>query len=396
MNLIIQIAVSLTTALILGELFYRKGYPRVIGQILAGVFLSLPIFGFLFLPEVRESFGILADLGIIFLLLLAGMETNLHKLRQTRKDIFLISLFAALIPFMLGFVAIVLLAKTGIFLIPNVYTVALVVGACLSITAEGTTLNLLMELKALKTKVGTILVGAGIVDDIFEVIFLSLLVMYVHKSMQSLALFPLMIVTFIFLVFIIIKIVPIVISIVQKERSRIATVSTMIVIALIIAGLSQLFGLGTIIGAFIAGLIIQLSNKNRYDEHEDVKELNTIAFSLIVPFFFINIGMHFDWRSMFVDPMLFLIVLAVAIAGKLFGAMLATPWTDLSLQQTTLIGWGMNSRGAVELVMAELARANNLIPVEVYSAIVAMTVITTMIFPFVLKYMLRKHPKIMN
>jgi Kef-type K+ transport system membrane component KefB len=398
MTVIIQIATSLAIALVLAELFHRMKHPRVLGQIFTGVLLSLPIFGFLFAKEAAESIGVLSDLGIIFLLLLAGLEVNLHKLEKTSSDSLLMSLFSVFIPFFLGFFAVILMAKYGILLIESVrlYVVAAVVGGAMAITAEGTTLNVLMEMNVLNTKLGTIMLGAGILDDLFEIIFLSLLLMAVHQTLVSLAFFPILIVGFIFIVFIIIKIVPRIIKTVQREHSRIATVSTMIVITLIIAGLSQLFGLSPIIGAFLAGIIIQWANKDRYDEQQDVKELKVIAFSLIVPFFFINIGLHLDLHSLWTNPLLFLVILAVGVGGKLLGALLVTPLTDLSLKQSMLVGWGMNSRGAVELVIAEIARVNNLISTELYSAIVAMAVITTIIFPFVLRHKLNKDPSIMN
>jgi Kef-type K+ transport system membrane component KefB len=137
-------------------------------------------------------------------------------------------------------------------------------------------------------------------------------------------------------------------------------------------------------------------NKGRKLERLGIDRLKVLTFALIIPFFFINIGMHFNFESIISHPSLLLYVLAVAVAGKMIGTIIVTPLTTLNLKQTTLIGWGMNSRGAIELIIAEIARVNNIIPIEIYSAIVVMAVVTTLMFPFALKYYLRRYPGIMD
>lgn len=388
MNIIVLMAITLTISLILSEIFFRLKYPRVIGQILAGIVLGIPIIRSLFTTDNLLSIKFLAEIGIVFLLLLAGMEINLRKLEKASKDALLIAIFAALIPFALGFVVAKAFGYSTV--------ISLVVGACLALTAEGTKLKVLIEMKILETKIGLIMLGAGILDDVFEILFLAVLLIYVHGSITHIALFPIMLIVFVIISFLIFKYVPKIIKMIHKERSRIATFSTILTIGLIIAALSQFFGLGPIIGAFIAGIIIQLANKNKRDEMENIKELKVMTFSLIIPFLFINIGLHFDFSSLLLHPLLLLLIVFVAIAGKLVGSIIVSFFSDLSFRQTMLIGWGMNSRGMVELIIAELARVNNLIPIEVYSVIVIMAISTTLIFPFALKYYVNKYPGIMT
>jgi Kef-type K+ transport system membrane component KefB len=388
METIIVIAIVLTISLIFSEIFFRMQYPRVIGQILAGIIIGVPFIKAFFSADNLADIEFLSELGIVFLLLLAGLEINIKKLRKTSRDSLYIAFSSAIVPFVLGFGLMKVLGYSNL--------VSAVVGACLSITAEGTKLKVLMELKSLNTRVGTIMLGAAILDNIFEILFLALILMYIQQETLKLAMFPLMVMGFIILAFLILRFVPRIMCFVQKERSSIATISTMLVIGLIIASISYVMGLGAIIGAFIAGIIIQWANKNRADEEKNVKELQVMMFSFIVPFFFINIGLHLDFHSLFINPLLLLLVLVVAIVGKLLGSIITTPFSQLNLRQTTLVGWAMNSRGAVELVIAEIARINNLIPIEIYSVIVAMAVITTLIFPFVMKYYLRRYPDIMK
>jgi Kef-type K+ transport system membrane component KefB len=388
MNIIVLIAIFLSLALIISEIFHRLKYPRVIGHIFTGILLGLPFIRIYFSSENLAGISFLSELGIVFLLLLVGLEVDLIKLRKASRDSLIIAISAAVIPFIFGFITMKVMGY------PNI--IAAVLGASLSLTAEGTTIVVLIEMKVLKTRVGTIMLGAGILDDIFEVLFLSLLLVYINESKVHLSLFPISIITFVITIYLIIKFIPKTIDYIRKEKSRVSDLTIILVIGLSVAALSQLLGLGPIIGAFIGGIFVQWIVRDKKFLDEIIEELKILTFSLIIPFFFINIGLHFDFNSILVNPILFFVIFVVAVLSKIIGAIIVTKFCTLNLRQMTLVGWAMNSRGAIELVIAELARANNLIPIEIYSAIIAMTIITTLMFPFVLKYYLYKYPDIMR
>lgn len=388
LDILTVVAISLAVSFILSEIFFRFKYPRVIGQILAGIILGIPLVKVLFTPQILSDIAFLADLGIIFLLLLIGMQLNLDKFKKAEKDAVIIAFFSVLIPFSFGFILMKAIGYSNV--------VAFVVGAAFSLTAEGTKLKVLLDMKALNTKVGVIMLGAGILDDIFEVIFLSAVLILAHKTFGAIAWLPVKLAAFVAIVYLTYKFFPFLLKIIQKERSRIAIFSFILIFALIVAVISKKLELGPIIGAFIAGIIIHLSDHRKYEYKENIRELEALTFAFIIPFFFINIGLHFDFSILTHNVWLTAMVLIIATAGKLLGALIATPLTDLSLKQTHLIGWGMNSRGAIELVIAEVARINNLIPIEVYSAIVFMAVITTLIFPIIMKIIISKNRKILS
>ena len=115
-----------------------------------------------------------------------------------------------------------------------------------------------------------------------------------------------------------------------------------------------------------------------------------------MPFFFVNIGLQFNYDKLFTDNLLFIVILGVAIIGKLIGSIIVSFFSDITLKQSMLIGWAMNSRGAVELIIVGIAKANNIIPDTIFNAIVLMTIITTMLFPLILKRTLKNNPDIMN
>ncbi len=387
-SILVVISICLAVSLIFSELFYRLKYPRVIGQIVSGIILGTPFFAILFTTQARDAVTFLSELGVVFLLLLTGMEINLSMLKKSQRDVLLIATSCALLPFALGY-------GLGIWLGYSKLQ-ALILGASLSLTAEGTNLKVLIDMNLLNTKVGAVMLGAGITDDVFEVIFLASTLLLVNQISTNIAVLPILILMFILIVFTIVQFIPKLITFIHNEHDSVVRFSTMLVVALLIVGLSTILGLGEIIGAFIAGIIIQVSNHYKKEEHQLVDELSAMSFSLLVPFFFINIGLHFDLMSIFHNLTLTLLVLFVGIAGKVGGTFLVYPFTSLNVMQSWIVGWGMNSRAAVELVIVEIARVSGIISTELYSAIVAMAVLTTLMFPFIMKYHLKRNPHIMN
>ena len=241
------------------------------------------------------------------------------------------------------------------------------------------------------------MLGAGMADDLFEILFLAFVLLVSEQGNLGLAVmtFPIKLILFIALVYLVVRMTPALVRYIRKEHSETSEFSMVIVIALFIAALSFLFGLGPILGAFIAGLIMQWS-LTQAEERKMAHHLKILSFAFIVPFFFINIGLNFNALDLVKFPVLFAAILVAAIAAKILGSMTARWYSDLTTPQTMLIGWGMNTRGAVELVIAEIARLNNLIPLEVYSAIIGLVVVSTVIFPFILRYYVRRYPSIME
>lgn len=382
------IVIVLSVSLIMSEIFYRLKYPRVIGQLVTGIIFSFPLFKVFLNPSLLSDIKFLSDIGIVFLLLLAGMEIDLKKFKKSEKDSIIIAISCALLPFVLGIILMKLLGFSNL--------VAVVVGACFALTAEGTKLIVLLEMKALRTRVGTIMIEAGILDDIFEIGFLALVLMLANGAVNELSLFPIKLIIFVVVVVLAYVYLPKLLQLIHKEHNPVAVFSTVLVIGLIIALISEQFGLGPIIGAFIAGIIIQIADKDKKEEHSIINELKILTFALVIPFFFLNIGLHFDYTSIIHNGLFVMLVIVVATLGKVLGAMAVTPLTDLSLQQTHLIGWGMNSRGAVELIIAEIARTSGIISVEIYSAIVIMTVVTTLIFPIIMKKFIQENRNILK
>lgn len=392
LSVIAVLAIVLGIAFLFNEAFKRSSLPPVVGQILGGLILGIPIIkSFIF--QSSESFEIvdlLATLGILFLLLLVGLEIDIEKISQSSREGVLIALSAAIVPLILGFALLRMLGYSVV--------ASLIFGGALSVTAEGTTMKVLMDANALNTRLGAVIVSAGAIDDIFEVLFLSLVtIVGFGGSVFQLVYLPLEFLAFIAVAFILFKLVSNALRTIEK-RGDVELFSLIIIFVLIMATLSEALQMGYLIGAIASGFLLQLSMRRlrKSDEEEIVRATRLITLAFVVPFFFVNIGLNFDYGYLFGNVLLMVLTVVIAFLGKILGTIIIKPMSRLSVKQLYLIGWGMNSRGAVELVIALLALRHGLITQEIFSALVAMAIITTLVFPFVLQREIRKDPKAME
>jgi len=393
LSVIVVLAIVLGTAFLFNESFKKIGLPPVVGQIIGGLVLGVPIIKTLIFedPKTVEIVDLLAVLGIIFLLLLVGLEIDIEKILESSKEAVMISFGAAIVPLILGFLFLKMLGYS--------FIASLIFGGALSVTAEGTTVKVLIDANALNTKLGAIIVSAGAIDDVFEVLFLSLVtIVGFGGSLSQLAFLPLEFLIFIIIAFVFFKVVSRMLGVIKGSVDKVELFSLVIIFALIIAALSETFELGYLIGALVAGFLMQISLRRlrEKDETEIVFATRLITLAFAVPFFFVNVGLNFNYDYLLSNVFLLLFTIAIAFAGKILGTLMVKPFSKLNAKQLYLIGWGMNSRGAVELVIALLALRHGLIVQEVFSALVSMAIVTTLVFPFVLQHEIKVNPEVMG
>ena len=393
LSTVMVIAVVLGTAFLFNELFKKLNLPPVVGQILGGLILGIPLLRALIFENLQatEIVDLLAVLGILFLLLLVGLEIDFNTIRQSSKEAVLISLSAAIVPLLLGFMSLKLLGYSDI--------TSLVFGGALSVTAEGTTVKVLMDANALNTKLGAITVSAGAIDDIFEVFFLSMVtVIGFGGSIFQLVYLPMEFLVFAFVTFVLFRVVSKLLPRVERTGTDVELFSLVIIFVLVVASLSEALKIGYLLGAIVSGFLLQVSMRRlkKKDEKEIIEATKLITLAFVVPFFFVNIGLNFNYEYLTGNLFLLLVTIIIAFLGKIIGTLIIKPVSKLSLKQLYLIGWGMNSRGAVELVIALLALNHGLITNEVFSALVAMAIITTLIFPFVLQHEIKNNPTVLE
>jgi len=395
MDTLVVVPIILILAFIFSEVFKKVGFPQVVGQILAGMLLGISVIkGFLFSETSLMIVDFLSVLGIVFLLFLAGLEIDIEKIKETSRDSILISFSSALLPFFLGFSFLM------VFFPEYGFLAALIFGGALMVTAEGTKVKVLMDMNELNTRLGAIMLAAGAIDDIFEVSFLALVVVMAHGGgFVELARIPLELVAFLVIAFISFKIISKTFRYLDKNGGDETELFSMVVIfVLVLAALSQALELGYLIGAIIGGFLLQISIRGIQREHREdmIRMTKVITLSFIVPFFFAYAGLNFELESLSSNIFLLTVTVAIAFLGKIVGTLIMKPFSTLSLKHLYYVGWAMNSRGAAEMVIALIAKQSGLIPPEIFSALVVMTIVTTFTFPFALARGIKKNPGLMD
>ncbi len=385
----------LMASFLLSELFNSIRYPRVLGYICAGIILGIPPVRDLIVPEGFESLlEFLSGIGIVFFLLLAGLELDLVRLRKTSTSALAVGLLSFFTPLTLGFC---IMAALGYSMI-----VSFVMALCLSVTAAAIAVEILMEYGLLQTDDGAIVVGAGMIDDLLGVFALTVLLALVGTggdiiSWATVAVFSklyLEYLTFFVAAYVIgFWVYPRLASYIWKEKSKNGIFTLSIIFGLTITILSQVFELSSMVGAFIAGVIINMTVARQKMGKEIVDDLTSVTFGLIIPFFFISIGFMFDISAIWGQLPLAIALLFVGALGKYGGVWIAGKLTGLCKRSIHTIGLGMNDRGGIELIIAMVALNQGLITEGLFSIIVGIAFITTFVSLYLFKIQIRKNVK---
>jgi Kef-type K+ transport system membrane component KefB len=171
-----------------------------------------------------------------------------------------------------------------------------------------------------------------------------------------------------------------------------------LIFILVLAALSESLNVGYLIGAILGGFLLQASMKNisKKNRNQLLNVIKLIAMGFVVPFFFVNVGLTFDINTFLANIPMITITLVIATLGKIVGTLIVKPVSSLSWKQLYYVGWGMNSRGAAELVIALIAVQYGLISPEIFSALVSMSLITTLILPPILARGIKHNPGLMD
>ncbi|AJM92298.1 MULTISPECIES: cation:proton antiporter [Nitrosopumilus] len=397
---VFNILVLLVSAIILGEVFKRIKLPAMVGHLLAGVIIGPTLLG---IVHIDDSFLVFIDLAVFFLMFLAGLELHPEEIKKAGKRGIVLSLLAFSIPFLATYG---LMDALGQPMITSMF-----VSLTLAITAVPVSAVVLMEFKLLKSKLGTTVMTAGIINDILSLVILAIILqMAVNGTdsaspeesldMMKVALSTAKIAAFvggIFLVDYLLnrfsrqvprKLIPIF----SKLKTRESGFAILLIVTFGISLLAEMAGLHFIIGTFFAGLIIyrKIIGKEHFETINDV--YSKITFGFFSPIFFAFIGTELHAQSLSGSIPLFLMLLAVAIAGKVGGGFLGAKIVGFSTQKSKVIGYLMNSRGMVELVIAVIGLEAGIIDETMFSIIVAVGFITTILAPIMSRVSI-KHSK---
>jgi Kef-type K+ transport system membrane component KefB len=391
------ILLCITASFIIAELFDRIKLPRMLGGFLVGMTLGLPaIRDFLFSNgslSAINSFGILGD---IFIMFFVGLNIDFQKFKEHSNLNVFFSLLTYLIPFFGGFIIAKILGYG--------WMVSFLIAGCITLVSEDVPMKIMIHLKLGKSKIMHFLSRMMLGGSLFEVFFLTVIFTYASSLAYPGEFRIWLILAFLFAFIIMLYIaryliVPFVIKIVEEEHSTRSLFLVSLIVAMFMASLSTYMGLGDNIGALMGGLIIrhiltQGHHKKKLQERDKIDTLlDTTILGFFAPFFFIYIGLKADWSVLMQNPVLGLTITCVAILGKLLVSFVDFIFKKVDFITAFISGIGANSKGAIELIAASIALESGMIGTDVFSAIVLMTFVLSLLSPLLFIYLVKRFRK---
>lgn len=394
--LLVLAAILLTTKLL--GLFSRwVRLPQVLGALVAGVILGPVVNAIVgwstgdgFFSQAAGSdqlFGMLSELGVIVLMFGAGLETDIQEMKKCGKASLIIAVIGVVTPLIFG-------AGASYFFIddPNSQEKLLksiFIGVVLTATSVSITVETLKELGKLNTPASNAILGAAIIDDVLGIIALTIITSFKSKDVNIWFVLIKIVLFFIFaaiLGFIMLKIY----KWMNKHTSRDSRRHVIIAFAycLVSSFVAEVFfGVADITGAYVAGLVLSMTNRKRYL----VNRFSTLSYMLLSPIFFACIGLTIEMPELTVSLLVFAILITiVAVATKLFGCALGGKICGYSTKECFQIGAGMISRGEVALIVAKKGESCGLMDPKLFGPLVIVVVLTTIIAPIILKILFAK------
>jgi Kef-type K+ transport system membrane component KefB len=370
-ELLPMLAAILIGAKLAGRLSQRIGLPSVFGELVLGLVLGPSLLN---LIRPNDPLALLAEVGVILLMFRAGLETDLVQMRQVGLAATIVALGGVLLPFGGGFA---LGRMFGMSDLP-----ALFVGAVLTATSVSISAEVLRELGHLRGKVGATILGAAVIDDVLGVLVLSLVLGLAGKGDPLIAVGQ-MAVFFPAAWFIGDRLLPQLRKIEYLAGGQDTVLAILLGLVMLFAWAAEALGsVADITGAYLLGIVVA-----RYTDEEHVVHhgSSALAYAFVVPVFFVNIGLEANVTSLGAAPLFTILMVLLAIAGKVVGCGVGALTMRMSPREALQIGIGMTARGEVALVMIAAGRAAGLVNDTLFTATIVMALVTTLITPPLLR-----------
>lgn len=412
LQLLLLLVIIVFAAKAAGALSVRYGQPAVFGEILVGLLLGPTVIDLLHqwpFTAANDSLGSVvkdfSEIGVILLMFVAGLETSLDEMKRVGRVAFWAAAGGVILP-MAGGAAAARVFGYG-------WREAIFIGTVLTATSVSISAQTLMELKQLRSKEGSTILGAAVIDDVMGIIVLSLVVAFSTvggatgagntnaettlpalisgavfnggKTAEIFFVIALMTIFFAISIWFGLKFFDRLLARVKQVPASQALLAFAVGVAFIYAFLAQYIGqVAAITGSYIAGVLF---TRTRFKREID-EGIHPLTYSILVPVFFISIGLEANGRALLGDAAklsLMAVILIVAIVGKVVGCGVAARLCGFNRQESMRVGVGMISRGEVGLIVAGVGLASGVINQEIFSIMVIMVLVTTMATPLLLR-----------
>jgi len=386
LNFIAAISIIIVVAKASGYVSTRIGLPAVLGELVAGIILGPTVFNMLHAwpafstdEHLAESIQLMAEIGVLLLMMLAGLELDLKELLGSAKTSGLAGTLGVFVPLVLGY------GTARLFGLDN--SASFFMALSLAATSVSISAQTLMELKVLRSRVGLAMLGAAVFDDILVIMLLSTASIFLGGVAGGYADIAITIVRIILFLTIASALgywllPPLTAWVNRLPISQGAL--AFILIATLLYGWSAeaIGGIAAITGAFLVGLFMSRSPLR----HQLESGVSAIAYGFFVPIFFVSIGLAVDLRAISGSAWIFAIAITiVAILSKILGGGLGARISGLTNLESLQLGIGMVSRGEVGLIVAAFALANGMLSQDGFSIAVFMVIVATLVTPPLLR-----------
>ena len=401
-----QIVTLVVCGRLVGELMERIRQPAVMGQLIGGMLLGPSVFGAFFpqwqqalfpdTPGQKAMLDAVSQLGILLLLLLTGMETDLSVVRNCRRAAFTVSIAGIAIPFACG-VALGQWLPDSVLPDPgHRFITALFLGTALSISSVKIVALVVRELGFLRRTVGQVIVASAIIDDTVGWIIMSVTFgLALHGGIDVMSVTRSVLGTGLFLVLSFIIGRPVVFFLIRWANDRFESELPVITLVIAITGgmalITDAIGVHTVLGAFVAGILVGQSPI--LTRHID-EQLRGLIVALFMPVFFGTAGLSANLRALTSAELFWLTIGLIVIAsiGKFSGAVLGGRIGGLTFAESLAVGSGMNARGSTEVIIASFGLSMGALSQDLFTSIVTMAVVTTMVMPPMLRWSVARLP----
>lgn len=386
----------------LAELLKRVKQPPVVGELMAGLVLGPTVLGKIapglqqtLFPDETAPMHLLETvswLGMLLLMLLTGMETDVRLLRHLGRPAFYASAFGMLVPFASGWALGLLLPEA--LVPPGVARglLAAFLATAMAISAMPVISRILIDLRLVRRNIGVLILSAGVVDDTTGWLILSLIAGAATGGLVP-ARFALTVAALVaFLLAARYVLFPLMSRLLRFVDDELliegSDITAIVTLAFGCAALTQAMGVHAVFGAFVAGLVVRQAPRLR---PESIQRIESVVLSVFSPLFFAFVGLKVDLWSL-PGPGLLVAFVGVATGGKLVGCYLGGRLGRMSRWESLALGVGMNARGAMELVVATLGLGLGILDERLFSALVVVALTTSIMAPLLLAPIARRLP----
>jgi Kef-type K+ transport system membrane component KefB len=408
LNVLLIILILLVVTRTFAELAERARLPALVGELVAGIFLGFLLQRFqgvvpsIWFAANSEIFAGLAELGMFFLMLLAGIRMAPLDFAKSSKSAVFVAMGGMLLPVSAGFALGFLVLPDSPFKIAQ----SLFLGVALAITAVPVAVRMFMDLGALESRVGKAVIAAALWDDVLSLFFMALLLAEISAvgtgTFSVTDLLPVVGKVLLFFVITIpigLYVFPLIGRYFRYLSFPEVDFSMLLIAALAYAVLAEYMELHLIIGAFLAGMFFypKVVDEEVYERVE--QQMSGLTRGFLAPIFFVSVGFHLDFSSLSQVPAFVVALTLLALASKIVGSGFPAYWSGFSKRESVLVGVGMSGRGAVELIIAGVAleaglflqpEPPGLIVESMFSAIVIMAIVTTVATPVALRLLWKR------